>query len=222
MSSKNNKKDKETLIFWAACRVIRQKGFHQSRMADIAKEAGISYGLVYHYYKNKSDLFDALIKEWWFGLNKLTDSLIDQPLTVEEKLEAIVLYFLEQYEQREDLVHIFITELSRSTANLTPKRLKPFKALMNQVENIIRQAQEEGTMRTDLKSRYLSRFFLGSLEGLLSTMVLEGSALKSEEHKNRLTHALLTLFMNGARSTDASVVKDSDLRSRDSKQAAIL
>ena len=53
----NSKKNKVEAIFEAACRVIREKGYHQARMADIAREAGISYGLVYHYYNSKSDLF---------------------------------------------------------------------------------------------------------------------------------------------------------------------
>ncbi|MCP4678593.1 MAG: TetR/AcrR family transcriptional regulator [Deltaproteobacteria bacterium] len=193
------KKDKETAIFWAACRVIREKGFHQARMADIAKEAGISYGLVYHYFKNKSDLFDALIKEWWRGLDEVTDKLSAEEMSIEDKLGAVVEYFLDQYIERPELVHLFITELSRSTTNLTPKRLKPFKGLMKRIEEIIKEGQRQGTLRTDLKSRYLMFFFLGSVEALLSTMVLEDQPLKSQKHKRRLADAVLTMFLDGAR-----------------------
>lgn len=193
------KKDKESTIFWAACRVIRDKGFHQARMADIAKEAGISYGLVYHYFKNKSDLFDALIKEWWRGLDELADQLIQGTKTVEQKLGSIVVYFLDQYASRPELVHLFITELSRSSTNLTPERLKPFKGLMSRTEQIISEGQQKGTLRDDLKSRYLTYFFLGSVEALLSTMVLEDQPLKGEDHKQRLADAVLTMFLDGAR-----------------------
>ena len=193
------KKDKESTIFWAACRVIRDKGFHQARMADIAKEAGISYGLVYHYFKNKSDLFDALIKEWWRGLDELANQLIEEDKTVEQKLGSIVVYFLDQYALRPELVHLFITELSRSSTNLTPERLKPFKGLMNRTEKIITEGQQKGMLRSDLKPRYLTYFFLGSVEALLSTMVLEDQPLKGEEHKQRLAGAVLTMFFDGAR-----------------------
>lgn len=193
------KKDKESTIFWAACRVIRDKGFHQARMADIAKEAGISYGLVYHYFKNKSDLFDALIKEWWRGLDELADQLIVETNTVEQKLSSIVVYFLDQYASRPELVHLFITELSRSSTNLTPERLKPFKGLMSRTEQIITEGQQKKTLRDDLKPRYLTYFFLGSVEALLSTMVLENQPLKGENHKERLASAVLTMFLDGAR-----------------------
>ena len=193
------KKDRETAIFAAACRIIREKGFHQARMADIAREAGISYGLVYHYYKSKSDLFDALIAAWWQGLDDLTDRLRAERLPIEEKLAAIAYYFLDQYQERPDLVHLFITEFSRSTANLTPDRLNRIKRLMSRTEEIIVQGQADGVIRSDLRPRYLTYFFLGSIEALLSTMVLNDQPLKSQGHKQRLTEAVLTFFFDGAR-----------------------
>ncbi len=193
------KKDKETAIFTAACRIIREKGFHQARMADIAREAGISYGLVYHYYKSKSDLFDALIAAWWQGLDDVTDRLLTQTLPIEEKLARIANYFFDQYQERPDLVHLFITEFSRSTANLTPDRLNRIKRLMGRTEEIIVQGQTNGVIRSDLRPHYLTFFFLGSIEALLSTMVLDDQPLKSKRHKRRLTEAVLTFFFDGAR-----------------------
>jgi len=115
----NDKKTKEAAIFDAACSVIRDKGFHQARITDIAQAAGISYGLVYHYFKSKTDLFDAILKEWWGGLFATMDLCDAEDLDVREKLSAIINYFLDMYEKRPDMVHIFITEISRSSANLT-------------------------------------------------------------------------------------------------------
>ncbi|MEW5722428.1 MAG: TetR/AcrR family transcriptional regulator [Thermodesulfobacteriota bacterium] len=195
----DSRKDKETAIFAAACRVIREKGYHQARMADIAAAAGISYGLVYHYFRSKPDLFDALIEEWWRPLEEMTGRLVSADLPVEEKLRAIAWYFLDEYEKRPDLVHIFITEFSRSSANLTPERLQRFKNLMARTEEILRSAQGTGAIRTDLKARYLTYFFLGSVEALLSTMVLENQPLKDRNLKKRLADAVLTAFLEGAR-----------------------
>jgi len=197
------KNDKQSAIFDAACRVIMAKGYHKARMADIAREAGISYGLVYHYFRNKSDLFDALIREWWRGLDDLMDNLVKQPLSVEKKLSGITDYFLDQYENRPELVHIFITELSRSSVNLTPDRLNQFKKLMSRTQGIMEEAQKSGFLRSDLKPRYLTFFFLGAVEALLSTMVLENQKLKSENHKKRLTQAVLAMFLEGAKAEGA-------------------
>jgi TetR/AcrR family fatty acid metabolism transcriptional regulator len=193
------KNDKQSVIFNAACKVIVAKGYHNARMADITQEAGISYGLVYHYFKNKSDLFDALISEWWRGLDGLMDGLVAKDLKVEEKLDQIAEYFLDQYENRPELVHIFITELSRSAVNLTPARLAQFKKFMNRTEEIMKEGQNAGALRADLKSRYLTFFFLGAVEALLSTMVLENQKLGGEKRKKKLTQAVLAMFLDGAR-----------------------
>ena len=203
MPEKNNdnqaRREKEAVIFDAACRVLREKGFHQARMADIAAEAGISYGLVYHYYRSKNDLFDAVMDEWWSGLDRLFDELAGSGLPVEEKLAGVIEYFLDQYMTRPDLVHIFITEISRSSTNLTPERLARFKTMLARTEELIEGAQSQGALRTDLRARYLTYCFVGSLEALLSTMVLENQSLKAGAQKQRLAQALLTMFMEGAR-----------------------
>jgi len=199
----DSRKDKEAVIFDAACRVIREKGFHQARITDIAQAAGISYGLVYHYFKSKADLFDAILKEWWGGLSAMMEDCDRNCEGVEAKLGAIVGYFLDQYEKRPDLVHIFITEISRSSTNLTPPRLKWFKIFMNRVESIIFEAQSANELRKDIKPRYLTYIFLGAVETFVSTMVLENHPIRGRNQKHRIATGLLEVFFNGARPLNA-------------------
>ena len=116
------KRDKESVIFGAALKVIKQKGFHKARMSDIAKEAGISYGLVYHYFNNKEDVFDAILNRWWDGLFGLMKGISEGDNDVHKKLRQIIDYFLDTYQSEPELVNIFITEISRSTTNLTISR----------------------------------------------------------------------------------------------------
>lgn len=193
------KKEKESSIFEAACRVIREKGYHQARITDIAQSAGISYGLVYHYFKSKADLFDAILKEWWSGLFSMMERGEDAALSVEEKLAGIIGYFLEQYEKKPDLVHIFITEISRSSANLTPERLHMFRIFMERTQKIIAGGQETKVLRSDIKARYLTYIFLGALESFVSILVLEGRPLRGRAERQRIATALLETFLNGAR-----------------------
>lgn len=194
-----DKKSRETEIRNVACRVFRKRGYHQARMAEIASEAGISYGLVYHYYKTKADLFDAIIQQWWDGLYRMMEPLLYQDAPIEEKLGTIIQYQLDQYEENPDLVHLFIAEVSRSTANLTPERLEAFKIWISNTEKMIYQAQKGGTLRKDIKARYLSTFFLGALETILSTMVLDNQKLAGKKQKERIRKNLLEQFFSGAR-----------------------
>ena len=87
--SPESRREKQAVIFEAACRVIRDKGYHPARMADIAAEAGISYGLVYHYFKSKSDLFDALIEEWWGPLEAMARRLEAERQAREQARERV-------------------------------------------------------------------------------------------------------------------------------------
>ncbi|MFZ0447722.1 MAG: TetR/AcrR family transcriptional regulator [Desulfatiglandaceae bacterium] len=194
-----HRKDKEGTIFTAALKVIKQKGFHRARMSDIAREADISYGLVYHYFKSKEDLFDAIIHQWWdglFGLMSRTRKSID-PVRI--KLEQIILYFLDTYQEEPELVNIFITEISRSTSNLTPARLDNFKSFMSLTEGIIKEGQDKGMLRDDFKARYLTYIFLGSLETFVSTMVLANQKIKGNAQKDRISESILEVFLNGAK-----------------------
>lgn len=195
----DSRKDKETVILDAACKVFREKGFHQARITDIAQTAGISYGLVYHYFKSKSDLFDAILKEWWTGLFDLMEKWDNGSTGVEEQLAALVTYFLDQYQKKPDIVHIFITEISRSAANLTPTRLHWFKMFLSMTEKIMFSGQAGMILRTDIKARYLTYIFLGAIESFVSAMVLENQPLRSKAQKQRIAVGLLQVFMNGAR-----------------------
>lgn len=194
------KKEKEQAIFEAALKIIKQKGFHKARMSDIAKEAGISYGLVYHYFKNKEDLFDAIINRWWDGLFSLmADISKGDKYDVHKKLRRIIYYFLDTYQSNHELVNIFITEISRSTTNLTSNRLERFKKFMSLTEAVMTEGQEKEILRADFKARYLTYIFLGALETFVSAMVLVDQKIKGDAQKDRIANSILEVFLNGAK-----------------------
>jgi TetR/AcrR family fatty acid metabolism transcriptional regulator len=193
------KKGKESVIFNAALRTIKEKGFHKARMSDIAKEAGISYGLVYHYFDNKEDLFDAILSRWWDGLFRLLADIREGDNDVRQKLRHIIDYFLDTFQSDHDLVNIFITEISRSTTNLTSDRLDNFMKFMSLTEDVMAEGQKMKLLRTDIKARYLTFIFLGAVETFLSTMVLVDQKIKGNRQKEKIAQSILDVFMNGAK-----------------------
>jgi TetR/AcrR family fatty acid metabolism transcriptional regulator len=193
------KKDKEYAILEAALKIMKQKGFHKARMSDIAREAGISYGLVYHYFTNKEDLFDAILNRWWQGLFQLLGDIIEGTYDVHTKLRHIITYLLDTYQRNPELVNIFITEISRSTTNLTAPRLERFKEFMLLTEQVITEGQEREILRRNFKARYLTYIFLGSLETFISAMVLVDQKIKGDAQKDRIAESILEVFLNGAK-----------------------
>ncbi len=57
--------DKRRQLLEAAVRVFARKGYHASRVGDIAEEAGVAHGLLYHYFKSKDQVLEAVFHENW-------------------------------------------------------------------------------------------------------------------------------------------------------------
>jgi AcrR family transcriptional regulator len=195
------KKEKQSVIFDAALKVIKEKGFHQSRIADIAERAGVSYGLVYHYFQNKQALFDEIFGLWSAGLDRFLDGIIKSQETFQLKLRNLVHYFLNTYQQKPDLIHFFITQISRSTSNLTETRLDHFRKFFVLIEAILLQGQKQKILRSDFEARYLTYIFLGAMETFLSVMVLGEEKIKNDRQKEKITDFILEIFLNGAKAT---------------------
>jgi len=197
-NTNNKKSEKRSIILNAALKIIKQKGFHRARMSDISNEAGISYGLIYHYFKKKERLFDTIIEEWWLSIYELLDSLKTSNLNIHDKLERIITHFFDAYQEKPDLMNIFITEISRSTRNLIGKRLEFFIKFISKTEALIIDAQKQNEIRSDVKARYLTNIFLGSLETFVSAMVLVDQEIRDSKQKEQITKSILEVFFNGA------------------------
>src|SRR4051812_10109049 len=89
--------EKRRLILDAAVRVFARQGFHTCRVSDIADEAGVAYGLVYHYFQSKDQILDTLFLERWEGLLRALRETDAQDIPAEEKLGAIADFLVQSY-----------------------------------------------------------------------------------------------------------------------------
>ena len=81
--------DKRRTILDAAVRVFARQGFHGCRVSDIADEAGVAYGLVYHYFDSKDEVLDTLFLERWDVMLAAIAEVDARELEPREKLYAI-------------------------------------------------------------------------------------------------------------------------------------
>ena len=72
----------------AAVRAFALKGYHACRVSDIAKEAGVAYGLVYHYFASKDEILDTVFLERWGLMIELIEEVDRRPLPVRETASA--------------------------------------------------------------------------------------------------------------------------------------
>src|SRR5215218_9386000 len=97
MEAKAPPVDKRRQILDAAIRVFARQGFHSTRVSDIADEAGVAYGLVYHYFDSKDQVLNELFSERWSLLLAAIDEVDAQKISVREKLDAVAGFIIESY-----------------------------------------------------------------------------------------------------------------------------
>lgn len=193
-----DKSDREKTIIDSALKVFSRKGYADTRMADIAREAEMSYGLVYHYFENKEKLFDAIVEEWWTGFYNELETLQKKSLTTEEKLVAIIRYILSVYRSKPNQISIFVTEVSRGFVyHAHTKGRDKFNRLFALCREIIQEGQARGVLRSDIQAHYLTYVFLGSIDTFLSVMILGNETLTTGREK-RIIEGITQVFLHGA------------------------
>src|SRR5437870_9619426 len=100
--------DKRRLILDAAIRVFAREGFHRCRVSDIAQEANVAYGLVYHYFRSKDEVLNTLFSERWRLLLDSIEEVDKQDMPVREKLSAIASFIIDSYQYGPDLMKVII------------------------------------------------------------------------------------------------------------------
>jgi AcrR family transcriptional regulator len=193
-----DKTDRGKIIVDAALKVFSRKGYADTRMADIAREADMSYGLVYHYFENKEKLFDAIVEEWWTGFYNELEELQQRPVPTEEKLVGIIRYILSVYGSKPNQISIFVTEVSRGFVyHAHTKGRDKFNRLFTLCREVILEGQAKGVLRSDIQAHYLAYVFLGSIDTFLSVMILGKETLTPGREK-RIIEGITQIFLHGA------------------------
>jgi TetR/AcrR family fatty acid metabolism transcriptional regulator len=192
------KNAKQGMIIDAALEVFRQRGYANARMADIARSAGVSYGLVYHYFGSKEVLFEMIVESWWSALYAMMEKEIASGDDIRDKLVNIIEFFLNTYGQKPNLMSIFVSEVCRSSVYHTEEGLSKFLKFFSLCEQVMVQGQESGFLIKDVPPHHLTYIFYGAIETFISVMVLGKEPLTKKRHQ-RATNAILRVFIDGAR-----------------------
>ena len=106
--------DRRRQILDAAVRVFARQGFHTCRVADIADEAGVAYGLVYHYFRSKEEVLDTLFTERWDTLLQVIRDTDAEDWPPRDKLRAIAAFIIDSYRHDPDLMKVIVVEVTRA------------------------------------------------------------------------------------------------------------
>ena len=136
--------DKRRVILDAAVRVFARQGFHTCRVSDIADEAGVAYGLVYHYFSSKEEILDTLFLERWDVMLAAIAEADASQRSPREKLDAIAAFIIDSYRHDPELMKVIIVEVTRAANTFGRTHLAKIREAYEQIAAIVARAQADG------------------------------------------------------------------------------
>jgi TetR/AcrR family fatty acid metabolism transcriptional regulator len=187
---------KRRQILEAAVRVFAAQGFDATRVGDIAREAGVAYGLVYHYYGSKDAVLDAVFREAWGRLLGAVAVAEETGADGPEQLELVVKIVLRAWRDDPDLVRLLVREITRSPH--LQNELDEIGQAFSSLQRIVGRGQEEGTFRPDIDARIAAWMLYGALEEVLTAWVL-GQLPDDPEAIAAAEREVIATFVGGLR-----------------------
>ena len=186
--------DKRELIRSAAVRAFAKKGYHACRVSDIAEEAGVAYGLVYHYFGSKEAVLETVFRETWQLMLTAIQAVEELGEPAPEQIRKVAAMVLRTWRDDPDLVRVLVREVTRSPQlqNEIGEIVLAFKAL----ERIIERGKAEGSFRADLDTRLAATMVYGTLEEILTGWVM-GQLPDSDEDVAAAERAVAATFARG-------------------------
>ena len=186
--------DKRKRILEAAIRVFAEHGYHGARVGDIAEDAGVAHGLLYHHFASKDDVLRTIFLENWGALIARFRAVEASPEPAPEKLEGIAKILLRTWRNDPALVTVMVREVARSQQ--LQDRVDEVREAFVIVQRVIEEGQASGDFRRDVDARLASWIFYGGLEEVLTGWVL-GQLPDSEQDVARAERVAVEMVSRG-------------------------
>jgi TetR/AcrR family transcriptional regulator, fatty acid metabolism regulator protein len=166
-----SQEEKRRQILGAAVRAFARKGYHACRVGEIAEEAGVAYGLVYHYFGSKEEVLQTIFRETWEQMLARIREVEDSDDPAAEKVRKVTALLLRTWRRDPDLVRVLVREVTRSPEQLQ-QQVDEIGHAYEALERIVADGQASGEFRTDLDAKIAATVFYGALEETLTGWVM--------------------------------------------------
>ena len=186
--------DKRQQLLGAAVRVFARKGYHASRVGDIAEEAGVAHGLLYHYFKSKDQVLEAVFHENWSVLLARIASVEETDEPAPDQLRHIAAIVLRTWLHLPDVVRVVVREFGRSPE--LAERIGELAQPIDAIRRVIERGIERGEFRRDIDPQVAATVVYGSIDELLTAWVL-GRLPSDEDAVARAEQTLVEVTLGG-------------------------
>lgn len=195
--------DRRRAILDAAVRVFARQGFHACRVSDIADEAGVAYGLLYHYFPSKDEVLSTLFLERWGVMLEMIREVDTQSIAAREKLGAIASFIVDSYAHDPDLMKVIIVEVTRAANSFGQTHLGQIREAYRLIGEIVTKAQEDGAFKSEIDAQFAAMAFYGAIEQVLTGWIF-GLLPQGDEHFERAKQLVVETVCGGLETSPAS------------------
>jgi TetR/AcrR family transcriptional regulator, fatty acid metabolism regulator protein len=188
---------RKATILRAAVDIFASKGYHGCRIADVAKQAGVAYGLVYHYFKNKDELLQAVFQqssEWLFTNLK---AVIDRGGSVPDTIRGITSWCFNAYREDPRSMRVLVLQVARGPALPGETIQSKFVELIQLLIQMFTRAIERGELRKELDPVLLAAQLFGTVEMGLTSFVMGLYDAGDEALLRRAASQVSECFLSG-------------------------
>jgi TetR/AcrR family transcriptional regulator, fatty acid metabolism regulator protein len=185
--------DKRRLILDAAVSVFATRGFHHCRVSDVADEAGVAYGLVYHYFDSKEEILNTLFLERWDIMLEAISEIDARDLPVRQKLYSIAGFIIDSYSHDPDVMKVIIVEVTRAANSFGAAHLGKISEAYDRIAAILESGREDGSFKSGIPADFAAMCFYGAIEQLLTGWIfglLPGTEEEFERAKGLVVEAI--------------------------------
>ncbi len=190
--------EKRRAILHAAVRVFADKGYHGCRIADVANQAGVAYGLVYHYFQNKEELLESVFAEQWTMFITALRAISEGTGSAGEQVAGICRFAIDVFRTAPAAVRVLLLEVARTpNAFRAGSTRQTFDEAVAIVAGIVRRGQRGGEFRKDADPVVAAAALLGTLELTLTGMVIGLIGGASDEEIEAVQRSVVDLALHG-------------------------
>ena len=185
--------DKPQQIIDAAVRVFARTGYYNSRVSDIAREAGIASGTIYLYFKTKEEILVTLFREKmaeWVTLVRREVARETDPVA---KIRRIIALHFTMIERNPDLAEVVQVELRQGQKFFRGASAHEVSAYFGVIADVLEEGVAAGRMRKDLPVKIATKMLFGAMDQLATSWVLGKRAYRLSE----AAEPVATIFLKG-------------------------
>ncbi len=186
--------DRRAELLDAAVRVFARKGFRAARVGDVAEEAGVAHGLLYHYFRSKEDVLETIFRDTWQVLVEQTERIESADVPLREQLHRFARIYLGSWLMTPELIGVLVREIARSPQ--VGERVGEIGGVLRALQRMIEAGKAAGAVRRDCNAVFATLAVYGALEEILTGWVL-GQLPAEEEDVERAVSTVIDVAWAG-------------------------